>query len=109
MKITLAILTIIHALIHTLGFIKSIYPEKLQRLTIPIGRGTGFLWLASSFLFITTVILFLYGDKSWVYFGIVSVMISQFVIIKSWRDALTGTLANVLLVIVIFLKIKGYM
>ncbi len=107
MKITIIILTIIHSLIHILGFIKSIYPGKFTSITMPISEKTGVIWLTSSLLFITTVILFLSHTSYWFYFGIGSIMLSQFVIIKSWKDALAGTFANILLIIVIFLKIKG--
>lgn len=95
MRIAFAILLASHALIHMMGFLKAFGIARLARLTQPISRPVGLVWLASTvLLLVATAALFAAPRGFWIV-GAVAVAVSQVAIVTSWRDARFGTLANV--------------
>lgn len=107
MKYFFLALIIIHGLIHLLGFVKAYNLAEVSQLTQIISKLAGKFWLLSTFLFLTTALLFLFGKNFWVYFGFAAIIISQILIILSWNDAKFGTLLNLILLFPIVVTFAG--
>ena len=104
MRILFVALVIIHAAIHLLGFIKAFEIKEVKALTLPISKGAGIWWLLATILLICYVISFLYNCKyQWV-IGFLAVVISQLLVIAFWKDAKFGTIANLIVLIVILVS-----
>lgn len=59
--------------------------------------------------FIICVALYLFKKDSWVYFALISVVLSQILILNNWQDAKFGTIANVIILLFLiigFFQIK---
>lgn len=104
MKFIIAALILIHGLIHFMGFAKAFDYGNMKQLTMPISKQVGFLWLLTAFLFIITVALFFIKKDYWWVLAVPTIIISQVVIVMSWKDAKFGTIANILILIAAILS-----
>ena len=97
----LAFVLTIHGLIHLMGFAKSFGYAELPQLTLSLSRPIGFFWLCASVLMIATA-LGVAGTwrHTWA-IGAVALALSQVLILLAWRDAWAGTIANVLVLLVV--------
>jgi len=86
-----------HGLIHLLGAAKGLGWSEVAALPEPIGPAMGLTWLAAAAAVLATGLLLAAGNRRWWVAGTLGVVASQAVIITSWDDAKTGTVANVLL------------
>jgi hypothetical protein len=100
MRVLLLVLIIIHGLLHVPGFVKAFKLSPLNQMPHPISKTNGVLWLVASVLVILSGILFYTFTDGWWIAGIVSVVVSQYVIIKDWEDAGLGTTLNILLLLI---------
>ena len=96
-------ITLIHGLIHFMGFAKAYGYGNITQLTKEIFKPMGVLWFSTGLLFIICIALYLLKKDSWVYFALIAVVLSQILIINSWQDAKFGTIANVIILIVIII------
>ena len=103
-KIFFAIIFFIHGLIHLIGFVKAFNFAKISQLTQPISKVSGTLYLITSVLFLTALVLFLFKYDYWWILGTVAIVISQILIIRNWHDAKFGTLANLIILILVFIS-----
>jgi hypothetical protein len=94
MVIAVAILLVVHGLIHLLGAAKAFKWAALPQLTQPISPALGVLWLVSALLFLAAAISLFLWPRGWWAIGAGAVVISMVVIISSWTDAKVGALAN---------------
>lgn len=99
MRIILIVLTLVHGLIHLLGFAKSIKPESISQLTQNISKQAGLVWLIAASLFVLTAVAILLNKDFWWMIAVPGVIISQIMIIASWQDAKFGTIANIIILI----------
>lgn len=99
MKILFAVILFIHALIHLMGFVKAFGLADIKELTLPISKPSGIIWLATTILFLVSLLLFLIKKDSWWILGATAMILSQVLIITAWHDARFGTLANVIVLI----------
>jgi hypothetical protein len=103
MKILFVLVTLIHGLIHLMGFAKAYNYGNITQLTKEISKPTGTVWLIAAVLFMAvTVMLFLKKDSWWI-LGLIAVIISQILIFNVWQDAKFGTIANAIILIAIIL------
>ena len=86
-----------HGLIHLLGAAKGLGWAEVAALPEPIGPAMGFAWLTAAAAVVATGVLLAVRNRRWWVAGTAGVVISQAVILTSWNDAKTGTVANVLL------------
>jgi hypothetical protein len=93
-------LVLVHGLIHIMGFSKAFGYGHLQQLTKAISKPMGVLWLLACLLLLAAGIGFITKKEWWPLLGIVAAIVSQIVIIISWRDAKFGTIANIILLAV---------
>lgn len=94
MKIIFLIIVLIHGLIHVLGFVKGFEIKEVKELTLPISKPLGIVWLLATILFVTFGVLFLSSFKYAWLLGLISVLISQILIVLYWKDAKFGTIPN---------------
>ncbi len=99
MKWLFAGLLLIHGLIHLMGFAKAFGYAELPQLTQPISRTLGAAWLAAALLFLASVVALFAWPRGWWLIGAAALVLSQVVIVASWRDAKFGTLANALVLV----------
>jgi hypothetical protein len=93
-------ITLIHGLIHFMGFSKAFGYGHITQLTKEISKPMGILWFATGLLFIICIGLYLLKKDSWAYFALLATVLSQVLIINNWQDAKFGTIANVLILVV---------
>ena len=102
-KILFSFLVAIHGLIHLMGFAKAFGFAEMSQLTQPISKLQGMAWLVAALLFSASIPAYLLRKDWWWMIAFVAIVISQLVIFLSWKDAKFGTLANVIILIVIIL------
>ena len=91
----------LHGVIHAMGFAKAFGYAELPQLTHPISRSMGLAWLVAGGLVIATAGLFFAGASYTWLVGAAAILLSQAVILSAWGDAWAGTIANVVLLLVV--------
>lgn len=104
MKFIFAAFVLFHGLIHFMGFARAFDYGNMKQLTLPVSKPVGMIWMATAFLFIATVILYLMKKEYWWMVVVPAVIISQIVILLSWKDAKFGTIANLIILVVAILS-----
>ncbi len=85
---------IIHALVHSLGFIKGFRWAEIPQLSKDISYLEGFFWFLSCTLFLAILILFAIDDTIWAVVIIPAIILSETLIVVNWKDAKFGTILN---------------
>lgn len=102
-------ITLLHGLIHFMGFAKAYNYGNITQLTKEISKPLGIVWLATGFLFLICLAFYLFKNQSWAYLGLIAIVVSQMLILYNWQDAKFGTIANGIILIFIiigFFQIK---
>ncbi|MEQ1585650.1 MAG: DUF6544 family protein [Cyclobacteriaceae bacterium] len=100
MRYLFVLLIAIHGLIHLMGFAKAFGLAQISQLTKEISQPTGVVWLVATLLFIATSVLFLLTKDAWWSVALISVLLSQVLVILYWQDAKYGTIANVIILLI---------
>lgn len=100
MRTIFGFLLLIHGFIHLMGFIKAFELADISVLSHGISKPTGMLWLLTTLLFLVTTSLFFLKKDLWPILALVSVLVSQFLIVMYWKDAKFGTIANIIILLV---------
>ena len=108
MRIALALLIVIHGMIHLFGFLKAFGIAEFNSITQPISKPVGMIWLGAFFLFAVTLVLFLLQHRLWWAPGIAAVAVSQFLIFAFWQDAKFGTILNLVILASAIIAYAGY-
>jgi len=103
--IVVAVVVVVHGLIHLLGAAKGLGWADVTQLADPISTAMGVAWLAAAVLVLVADVLFVIRARWWWVVGAVAVVSSQTVIFTSWSDAKAGTVANIILLAVV---VYGY-
>jgi hypothetical protein len=101
MRWLVAAILVLHGLIHLIGFAKAFGLATLPQLTQPISRGLGVLWLLAALLVTLAAAMLAASTQGWWVVGALALVLSQAVIASAWRDAWAGTIANLLLLLVV--------
>ena len=101
MKHFFVIVMVLHSIIHLVGFIKSFNLIEISHLTKPISRPLGIMWLFCSLIFFFCLYAFWVGYLWWWIPTIVTVIISQTLIILDWKEASYGTIANLIIILAV--------
>lgn len=99
MRYIFAILLGLHGLLHLIGFVNAFFSTSIEKQVLGISKPIGSLWLVTFLLFIVSVTQFL-GNKKWFYLAFIAVLLSQILIILTWKDAKFRTLPNLIIVLV---------
>ena len=101
-------IVVIHGLIHLLGFIKAYNIVSSNLLSQTISKPVGILWLIVTVMFMMVAVLFFLKNDYWLGFGIIAVVLSEFLIIMAWQDAKFGTIPNIIILLVLVLSMGSY-
>jgi len=92
-----AVVVVLHGLIHLLGAAKGLGWADVTQLKEPISAAMGVAWLAAAVLVVLAGVLLIIRARWWWVVGAVAVVASQTVIFTLWSDAKAGTVANIIL------------
>ncbi len=109
MRGVFALVVVVHALLHLLGFVQARWPQRLPQLTgattfeLPaaLGRLLGPAWLLAAVAMVVTAALWFAQREPWWIVGGFALVLSQALVIHAWPDAKFGTVANVLLALAV--------
>lgn len=109
LRFLFASLLLIHGLIHALGFVNQWVVASGTQLSgkslITMSAGTtklmGILWLLTGLCFLWATVAYWLQSQWWPTVALFSVALSQGLIILYWPDAKAGTVANVLIALVL--------
>jgi hypothetical protein len=109
MRVTTAVLLLLHGVIHVLGFLKpwqlADVPQLSGRAIAPLSteafRAVGALWLITALALVITALLRFIDNESWWMLGAPALVLSQALIVLQWGDAWAGTVANLLLALAV--------
>jgi hypothetical protein len=104
MRWIVAVLLVVHGLIHLMGFAKAFGYAELPQLTRPISSEMGVAWLAAGLLVIASAVTMVASPGSFWIGGGVALLASQAVILSAWSDAKAGTVVNVVLLLAVTLS-----
>lgn len=102
-------LLVLHGALHLLGVSHWWHLAPVAQMTgrtvLAVGpwgeRWLGAAWLLAALLFFSTAAMRLTGRDSWWVAGVAGVLLSQGLVVFQWSDAWAGTLANVVLALVV--------
>jgi hypothetical protein len=100
-RIAVAVLFVLHGLIHLLGFAKAFGYADLPQLSQTVSQTVGVLWLTAALLCLAAAAALFFAPHWWWAVGALAVLTSQAVIVTSWSDAMVGTVANLLLLVAV--------
>lgn len=103
MRIIFLIILLLHGLIHLMGFAKAFQLAEIEQLTLPISKSSGIFWLLTCILMLSSGAAYLLNLNWWWVIALLAVIISQVLILMYWQDAKAGTIANVLILIFIWM------
>lgn len=107
MKYLFSFLMLGHGLIHLMGFAKAFALANIPSLSKHISKPIGLLWLLATLLFIAVITFFLLHKNYWVFFAFAAIILSQILICMYWTDAKAGTVANIIVLLVIISSFFG--
>jgi hypothetical protein len=94
MKAALSTLLILHGFIHFWGFLMANNFVQSSGITLEMSRWEGAFWLAAAVLFALSLLLKWVDYPLWPVVVFIGVILSQILIIFSWKTAWAGTLVN---------------
>ncbi len=98
-------LIIFHALIHFAGFTKAFDLEHASIIIQNISKIFGIFWVAAGVLFIVTAFLFHFKKNAWMPLSIITIFLSQYLVVAYWSEVKLATVINV---IILFGTILGF-
>ncbi|MEA3296236.1 MAG: DUF6544 family protein, partial [candidate division Zixibacteria bacterium] len=109
MRVVVALLLVIHGLIHLLGFLKAWKLADIPQLTGatlfpipgPLHGVVGGLWLLTCLILVGAAPLILFRYGPWWIIAAIGVAVSQLLVIYAWPDAKAGTVLNIVLFIIV--------
>lgn len=107
MEYILALIILLHGLIHFMGFAKAFGYGNMTQLTKEISRVQGVFWLVAALLFISATFMFLLKKDYWSVVAIIAAIISQVLIFAVWKDAKFGTIANLIIIVAAITAMAG--
>ncbi|NNM32291.1 MAG: hypothetical protein HKO53_04470 [Gemmatimonadetes bacterium] len=99
MRWGIALLFLLHGLIHFMGAAKGFGWAELPRLTQPVSRAGGAAWLGAGILVIAATVALGTSLRPWWILALVAAVISQAMIVSAWPDAKMGTVVNVVMLL----------
>ena len=109
MRLALVFAVIIHALIHSMGFVKAFDLVPIKQFTLAISRPSGMLWLLAMIMLLSVAAGMLLKREWWWMVALPAIVLSQGLIIQQWQDAKFGTALNVILLLATLVGMAGWM
>jgi len=108
MKFAFILLTLVHALIHLLGFVKAFQLAELKDFPIQVSKPAGLFWLGAAMMLLTVAIFYYLENKDWWIFAFIGLLISQALIISQWSEAKFGSFPNLIILLVAVIAFFQY-
>ncbi len=99
MRHIVALVLIVHGLIHLIGVAKAFRLADLPQLTQPIPLMMGWLWLTAAFLLLAAAGALYLWPRWWWLVAALGLIVSLVAVLPSWADAKFGALANVFVLV----------
>ena len=99
MRTLFIVLFLAHGCIHFLGYTKAFYPSFDSGPIQFVSRPFGLAWLFVGLLFILTALLLIFKKEWWPIIGVITILLSQMLVIIYWKDAKFGTIFNFILLL----------
>ena len=99
LKAILIFFIFLHGLLHLIGFYRSFSKNGVIRLKGYMPKSHGLLWLICTALFLLTGFAIIFNVRGWMYFVIAALLISQVLILLSWKEARYGTFLNIAILV----------
>lgn len=96
MRIVLAVLLTLHALIHLVGFLEAFGFAEFRQLSVPVSKTLGIAWLVATLALLGAAVSLFAAPRAFWLVGAFGILVSQWVIVSSWSDAKYGTIMNLL-------------
>lgn len=106
MRYVFLVILLFHGLIHLMGFSKAFGLVEIEQLSQAISKPKGLAWLLTSFLFMAAAFGYFAKKEWWPVLAVVSVVISQILIVIFWKDSKFGTLVN-FIILTVALQVYG--
>lgn len=99
MRFALAVLLVVHGLIHLFGVAKAFGLAMLPQLTRPISPGRGGLWSIAAALFVVSAGALYAAPRWWWLIALGAIAVSSVAIAGSWADAKAGAAVNLIVLV----------
>ena len=86
MTVVIAIVLVVHGLIHVLGFAKAVGLADLPQLTQPISPLLGAVWLLAALLFIAAAAALFVWPRGWWAIAACAIVVSMLLIVPTWTE-----------------------
>jgi hypothetical protein len=97
MKLLFEIFLTAHGLLHLPAFMRAhFYPEPNSTLS----KRAGFFWLMAALSFFVSAGMLQYDNYYWWVSCCIAICLSQFNILLHWKETKSGTLVNLLIVVI---------
>ena len=110
----IAILILVHGLIHLMGFAHHLDFTEDDNLHLPDDADIKLaspvvddLWIVTYALFVATAVLFFLYQPYWWITALTGIFLSQILILLNWKDAKFGTISNLIVLFTIALVMNG--
>ena len=100
MKTALALMILLHGMIHLLGFLKANKWARLDELTLPISPIWGMAYLIAGMVMVTTAGLYYFQLPYWWGLAMLGVLLSQILVVFFWQDARFGSIPNGIILLI---------
>lgn len=108
MKTALALMILLHGMIHLLGFLKANKLARLDELTLPITPAWGMAYLIAAIILVITALLYYLQFPYWWGLAMIGVILSQILIIYFWQDARFGSITNVIILLMVVVGVANF-
>jgi hypothetical protein len=98
LRVLFGVVVILHGLIHLMGFLKAFKLAELKEIKLEIPKSMGLVWLLAALLTTGAGALYLAAQAWWWMLAVPALLLSQAVIILSWRESRYGTIGNLILI-----------
>ena len=104
MKEVIISILLIHGVIHLIGFAKAFHVDGIDQFEEDISKVFGLGWLLTCLLLISSAILLLINNPTWIDMSLLGITFSQILIMRYWIDAKTGMIINLILLVAIVIN-----
>lgn len=109
MEFIFIVILFIHGLIHLMGSVKAFSDGSLPDLNLTISKPAGYLWFIAFLIYLATTFMYLFNLPFWWIPGFLAVLLSQGLVLSTWRDAKYGTIPNLIVMAVSIIACAGWL
>ncbi len=105
MSLAVTALLVGHGLLHLIGFANAFGLTRGSAPTLDVSRVGGLAWLVAALALVAAGVAFTAKVPLWWMVAVAAVVLSQALLLTSWSEARFGTLANVLILLVVIFSV----